>query len=75
MQTQIKTQTAVEWLQNQLIVHFSEIEQQISFNGLFEKAKRNEKQKIIEAYDYGSIDALKGDLKSGKQFYKNKFKE
>jgi len=75
MQEKIKTQTAVEWLQNHLIVHFSEIEQQIRFKGLFEKAKENEKQKIINAYDYGSIDALKGKSISGKQFYKNNFKE
>lgn len=42
-------QTAVEWLQNHLIVHFSEIEQQIRFKGLFDKAKDLEKRHIMDA--------------------------
>ena len=42
-------QTAVEWLQNHLTVHFSEIEQQIRFKGLFDKAKDLEKRHIMDA--------------------------
>ena len=46
-------QTAVEWLQDCLTVHFSEIEHQIRFAGLFEKAIEMEKQQIMDALRQG----------------------
>ena len=36
-------QTAVEWLQDSLYIHFS-FEQQMQFEGLFQQAKEMEKQ-------------------------------
>lgn len=48
-------QTAVEWLQNHLTVHFSEIEQQIRFKGLFDKAKDLEKRHIMDTW-YDGVD-------------------
>ena len=56
-------QTAVEWLQDCLTVHFSEIEHQIKFTGLFEKAKRLENELKIEMFDKGfdSVQQLNDD--------------
>jgi len=48
-------QTAVEWLQECLLTHFSH-EQIMQFEGLFQQAKAMEKQQINNAWDSG-IDA------------------
>lgn len=67
-------QTAVEWLQNHLTVHFSEIEQQIRFKGLFEKAKDLEKRHIMDAWVDGNDNEPKevtGDF--AKQYYNETF--
>lgn len=67
-------QTAVEWLQNHLIVHFSEIEQQIRFKGLFEKAKDLEKRHIMDANTAGVNCGLYG-YKNAEEYYKKTFTE
>lgn len=41
-------QTAVEWLQECLLIHFSH-EQIMQFEGLFQQAKAMEKEQIIKA--------------------------
>jgi hypothetical protein len=45
-------QTAVEWLQECLLTHFSH-EQIMQFEGLFQQAKAMEKEQIIKAFDDG----------------------
>lgn len=47
-------QTAVEWLQEVISIHFT-FEQQMQFEGLFQQAKEMEKQKLI---DCGNTCAL-----------------
>jgi hypothetical protein len=75
--------TAVEWLAQKLFkinsssttdmdgtIKFLAIE----FKDLFEQAKEMEKEQIIECYQNGSIDTLKDELKFGKQYYNEQFK-
>jgi hypothetical protein len=51
-------QTAVEWLQECLLTHFSH-EQIMQFEGLFQQAKEMEKEQIMKAYDDGAIETMK----------------
>ena len=46
----MKTQTAVEWLQEALSLHLS-FDQKVQFEGLFQQAKEMERDQIIEAHD------------------------
>lgn len=68
-------QTAVEWLQNHLTVHFSEIEQQVRFKGLFEKAKDLEKRHIMDAYSEGDVNGIMNNRKMAEQYYNETFKK
>jgi hypothetical protein len=71
-------QTAVEYL----IKEFSNILGKIQTEPLqdlflidaINKSKEMEKQQIIEGYQNGSIDTLKDELKFGKQYYNEQFK-
>ena len=45
-------QTALEFLQESLSLHFT-YEQQMQFEGLFQQAKEIEKEQIIKAYQQG----------------------
>jgi len=65
-------QSAVEYLV-QLLNNFNE-NFEFAFKEEIEQAKEIEKQKIIDAYNDGSIDTLKDNLKIGKQYYKETFK-
>jgi hypothetical protein len=47
---------------------------QDEFDSIYEQAKEMEKQQIIEGYQNGSIDTLKDELKFGKQYYNEQFK-
>ena len=62
---EIKKQTAVEWLEHELIAL-----QNYGVNelGLIEKAKAMEKQQIIEANEDCSTNEL-GELLTGEQYY------
>ena len=64
--------SAVEWYfkQMQLKEKFTQDE----FDSIYEQAKEMEKQQIIEGYQNGSIDTLKDELKFGKQYYNEQFK-
>jgi hypothetical protein len=47
---------------------------QLAIRAILEQAKEMEKQQIIEGYQNGSIDTLKDELKFGKQYYNEQFK-
>jgi hypothetical protein len=70
-------QTAVEWLQEALILTY---QQEMQFEGLFQQAKEMEEQQIIEAYDLGSFSGQqypnpKTIIKNGKEYYNKAFKK
>jgi hypothetical protein len=64
--------SAVEWYFKQM--QSKEKFTQDEFDSIFEQAKEMEKQQIIEGYQNGSIDTLKDELKFGKQYYNEQFK-
>jgi len=66
-----KKQTAVDWLQECLLTHFSH-EQIMQFEGLFQQAKEMEKQQIINAYWDGGED-MPMISKQCEQYYNEKF--
>jgi hypothetical protein len=47
---------------------------QLAIRAILEQSKEIEKQQIIEGYQNGSIDTLKDELKFGKQYYNEQFK-
>jgi hypothetical protein len=47
---------------------------QLAIRIILDQAKEMEKQQIIEGYQNGSIDTLKDELKFGKQYYNEQFK-
>jgi hypothetical protein len=63
-------QTAVEWL----VKEANLLENNGWILPLINQAKEMEKQQIIEGYQNGSIDTLKDELKFGKQYYNEQFK-
>ena len=68
-------QTAVEWLQECLLTHFSH-EQIMQFEGLFQQAKAMEKEQIIKAFDNGIIaynnqDRITDDIDNDSEQYYN----
>lgn len=73
-----KQQTAVEWLQECLLTHFSH-EQIMQFEGLFQQAKEMEKEQIIKAHGTKSNGRLKNDGQfiigeiTGEQYYKDTY--
>jgi urate oxidase len=64
--------TAIEWYFKQM--QSKEKLTQDEFDSIYEQAKEMEKQQIIEGYQNGSIDTLKDELKFGKQYYNEQFK-
>jgi len=65
-------QTAVEWYFKQM--QSKEKFTQEEFDSIYEQAKEIEKQQLINGYQNGSIDTLKDELKFGKQYYNEQFK-
>jgi hypothetical protein len=65
-------QTAVEWYFKQM--QSKEKFTQDEFDSIYQQAKEMEKQQIIDVYQNGSIDTLKDELKFGKQYYNEQFK-
>jgi hypothetical protein len=66
-------QTAVEWLQDCLNIHFS-FEQKMQFEGLFQQAKELEKQHIIDAFNLGQQKEAKQEFwTKGEQYYNETF--
>jgi hypothetical protein len=66
-------QTAVEWLQESLSIHFS-FEQKMQFEGLFQQAKEMEKHQIMNANTAGVNQGLYG-YKNSEEYYNKTFKK
>jgi len=66
-------QTAVEWLQESLSIHFS-FEQKMQFEGLFQQAKEIEKEQIMNANTAGVNQGLYG-YKNSEEYYNKTFKK
>lgn len=69
----MKKQTAVQWLQDSLDIHFS-FEQQMQFEGLFQQALEIEKEQIENAYEVAYMDGYNDNGKDGKQYYNETYK-
>lgn len=66
-------QTAVEWLQEALSIHFT-FEQQMQFEGLFQQAKEMEKEQIMNAYIEGDVNGIMDNEIRAEQYYNETFK-
>ena len=64
-------QTAVEWLQEKLLISLSD--ELKCLNGFFVIAKEMEKKQIIDAINHGCSDW--GSFKDGEQYYEETFKK
>jgi hypothetical protein len=67
------TQTAVEWLADELYEKFEMRGDGILFDEILNKAKEIEKQQIIDAYEDGYSDS-DNTFELNKEYYKEKFK-
>ena len=68
-------QTAIEWLLDNLI---SEPYSEEDFNhnsDMWDKAKKMEKQQIIDSYEVAYMDGYNDNGKDGKQYYNETFKK
>lgn len=63
-------QTAVEWLQEKLLISLSD--ELKCLNGFFVIAKEIEKEQIIDAINHGCSDW--GSFKDGEQYYNETYK-
>ena len=63
-------QTAVEWLQEKLLISLSD--ELKCLNGFFVIAKEMEKEQIIDAINHGCSDW--GSFKDGEQYYNETYK-
>jgi hypothetical protein len=68
---EMKTQTAVEWLQERLLLSLSD--ELKCLNGFFVIAKEMEKEQIIDAFDEGNPNGF--ILKDGEQYYNETYKK
>jgi hypothetical protein len=68
---QISKPTAVEWLQEKLLISLSD--ELKCLNGFFVIAKEMEKEQIIDAINHGCSDW--GSFKDGEQYYEETFKK
>ena len=64
-------QTAVEWLQEKLLISLSD--ELKCLNGFFVIAKEMEKEQIIDAINHGCSDW--GSFKDGEQYYNETYKK
>ena len=69
----MKKQTAVQWLQDSLDIHFS-FEHRMQFEGLFQQAKEMEKEQIKDANIIGVNCGLYG-YKSAEQYFNKTYKK
>ena len=69
----MKKQTAVQWLQDSLDIHFS-FEQQMQFEGLFQQALEMEKEQIKDANIVGVNCGLYG-YRNAEQYFNKTYKK
>jgi hypothetical protein len=69
----MKKQTAVQWLQDSLDIHFS-FEHRMQFEGLFQQAKEMEKEQIKDANIVGVNCGLYG-YRSAEQYFNKTYKK
>ena len=65
------TQTAVEWLINQIHKKQYGDYPNLTFENIFKEAKEMEKQQILDAFSRGAAEGLFGDGASNKEQYYN----
>jgi hypothetical protein len=71
----MKTQTAVEWLANELYEKFEMRGDGLLYDDILKQVKEMEKQQIIDAYASGYIDGVAQNKITAEQYYNDTFKK
>jgi hypothetical protein len=71
----MKTQTAVEWLANELYEKFEMRGDGLLYDDILKQAKEMEKQQIIDAYASGYIDGVAQNKITAEQYYNETYKK